>query len=131
MIHQLIANMIRTFELENNYLDLDDPWKGILSAAALTVRSTYHATLKKTPGQLVFGRDMIFNTQHIANREYIRQNKQKLIDKDNKAENAKRILHLYEEGDPVLLKRGTENKYEFPYKVHSILQRSMIMAQFA
>src|SRR6476619_1142969 len=31
-IHQVIANMIRTFELETNYLDQDDPWKGILSA---------------------------------------------------------------------------------------------------
>src|SRR5688500_9689204 len=29
-IHQVIANMVRTFELETNYLDEDDPWKGIL-----------------------------------------------------------------------------------------------------
>ena len=115
-IHQVIANMIRTFELESNYLDEDDPWKGILSATAFAVRSTYHTTLKKTPGQLVFGRDMIFNVQHIANWEYIRQNKQKLIEKNNKAENAKRIEHSYKVGDPVLVKRGTENKYESPYR---------------
>jgi len=115
-VHQVIANMIRTFELENNYLDMDDSWKGILSATAFAVRSTYHTTLKKTPGQLVFGRDMILNIQHIANWEYIRQNKQKLIDKNNKAENARRIEHLYKEGDEVLLKRGTENKYESPYQ---------------
>ena len=38
-IHQVIANMIRTFELETNYLDEDDPWKGILSATAFAVRS--------------------------------------------------------------------------------------------
>ena len=75
-IHQVIANMIRTFELETNYLDQDDPWKGILSATAFAVRSMYHTTLKKTPGQLVFGRDMIFNIKHVANWEYIRQNKQ-------------------------------------------------------
>ena len=66
-IHQVIANMIRTFELETNYLDEDDPWKGILSATAFAVRSTYHTTLKKTPGQLVFGRDMIFSIKHVAN----------------------------------------------------------------
>ena len=83
-IHQVIANMIRTFELESNYLDEEDPWKGILSATTFAVRSTYHTTLKKTPGQLVFGRDMIFNIQHIANWEYIRQNKQKLIEKTAK-----------------------------------------------
>jgi transposase InsO family protein len=28
-IHQVIANMVQTFELEHNYLDKDDPWKGI------------------------------------------------------------------------------------------------------
>ena len=59
---------------------------------------------------------MIFNLQHVANWGYIRQNKQKVIEKNNKAENAKRVAHLYKEGDPVLLKRGTENKYESPYK---------------
>ena len=33
-IHQVIGNIIRTFELQTNYLDEDDPWKGILSATA-------------------------------------------------------------------------------------------------
>ena len=112
----MIANIIRTFELEDNYLDEEDPWKGILSATAFAVRSTYHTTLKKTPGQLVFGRDMILNIKHVANWEYIRQNKQKLIEKNNKAENAKRVKHFYKEGDEVLLQRGTENKYETPYQ---------------
>src|SRR6187200_3150469 len=59
---------------------------------------------------------MIFSIQHIANWEYIRQNKQKLIEKNNKAENAKRIEHSYKVGDPVLIKRGTENKYESLYR---------------
>jgi hypothetical protein len=87
-----------------------------LSATAFAVRSTYHTTLKKSPGQLVFGRDMIFNIKHVANWEYIRQNKQKLIDKNNKAENAKCIPYTYKVGEQVLLKRGTENKYETPYQ---------------
>ena len=88
----------------------------MLAASAFAVRSTYHTTLKKTPGQLVFGRNIIFNIQHVANWEFIRQNKQRRIDKNNKAENAKRIDHQYKEGDLVLLLRGTENKYEAPYK---------------
>ena len=45
-IHQVIGNIIRTFELENNYLDEENPWKGILSATAFAVRSTFH-TLSK------------------------------------------------------------------------------------
>jgi transposase InsO family protein len=114
-VHQVIGNIIRTFELEDNYLDDDDPWKGILSATAFAVRSTFHTTLQSTPGQLVFGRDMIFNIKHTANWEYIKQRKQKIIDKNNKKENAKRKEHTYKVGDQVLLRRGTENKYEKPY----------------
>ena len=114
-VHQVIGNMIRTFELENNYLDEDDPWKGILSATAFAVRSTFHTTLQNSPGQLVFGRDMIFNIQHTANWEYIKQRKQQIIHKNNKRENAGRIEHTYKVGDKVLLRRGTENKYEAPY----------------
>jgi transposase InsO family protein len=75
-VHQVIGNIIRTFELQTNYLDEDDPWKGILSATAFAIRCTYHTTLRSTPGQLVFGRDLIFNIQHAANWDIIRQQKQ-------------------------------------------------------
>ena len=122
-IHQIIGNIIRTFELEENYLEENNPWKGILSATAFAVRSTYHTTLKKSPGQLVFGRDMIFNIQHKANWEFIKQRKQKIINKNNKQENSKRISFEYKKGQKVLLKKGTENKYETPYSgPHTILQ---------
>ena len=115
-VHQVIGNIIRTFELETNYLDEEDPWKGILSATAFAVRSTFHTTLQQSPGQLVFGRDMIFNIQHQANWEYIRQRKQKIINKNNLRENSTRVKHVYQIGDKVLIRRGTENKYEAPYK---------------
>ena len=49
-IHQVIGNIIRTFDLENNYLDKKDLFKGVLAAAAFAVRSTYHTTLKEMPG---------------------------------------------------------------------------------
>ena len=115
-IHQVIGNIIQTFELENNYLDEENPWKGILSATAFAVRSTFHTTLQSTPGQLVFGRDMIFNIQHIANWEYIKQRKQKIINLNNIRENSKHKEHVYQVVDKVLLSRGTENKYEAPYQ---------------
>jgi hypothetical protein len=58
---------------------------------------------------------MIFNIQHTANWEYIKQKKQRIIDLNNKRENSKRQQHVYHVGDKVLLNRGTENKYESPY----------------
>ena len=122
-IHQTLGNIMRTFELQENYLDEEDPFAGVLSAAAFAIRATYHTTLQKTPGQLVFGRDMIFNINHTANWEYFRARKQKLIDKNNERENAKRIDHEYHEGDKILLRTGTENKYEQPYSgPHPILR---------
>ena len=51
-VHQVLGNLMRTFELETNYLDEDNPWAGLLSAVAFAIRSTYHTTLKATPGQL-------------------------------------------------------------------------------
>ena len=59
---------------------------------------------------------MILNIKHQANWEIICQNKQKKIDENNKRENSTRIPHIYNVGDRVLLKRGTENKYETPYE---------------
>ncbi len=75
-VHQVIGNIIRTFELQTNYLDEDKPWKGILSATAFAIRCTYHTTLQKTIGQIVFGRDLIFNIKDAANWEATRQKKQ-------------------------------------------------------
>ena len=122
-VHQVMRNIIMTFELEDNYLDEEDPWKGILSAAAFAIRSTYHTTLQKLPGQLVFGRDMIFNIKHKANWNYIKQRKQDIINQNNERENAKRIENTYKEGDQVLLARGNEFKYESPYSgPHTILK---------
>ena len=122
-VHQVIGNIVRTFELQENYLDEDDPWAGILAATAFAIRSTYHTTLQKSPGQLVFGRDMIFNIQHTANWEYIRARKQRLIKKNNKNENKSRIPHTYRVNDQVMLRKGTEYKYEAPYSgPHTILQ---------
>jgi transposase InsO family protein len=72
-VYQVIGNTIRKFELESNYLDEDDPWKGIVSSTAFAVRSTFHTSLQSTSGRLVFGRDMIFNIEHTANWEYIKQ----------------------------------------------------------
>ena len=115
-IHQVLGNMLRTFKLETNYLDTDDPWAGILSATAFAIRNTYHTTLKATPGQLVFGRDLIFNTKFIADWKEIRQRKQRTIQYNNKRENNKRIQHKYNVGDKVLMRNKLARKLELPYK---------------
>ena len=105
---QTIGNMIRTFELyDNDGIDDDDPWSGILAAVMASVRSTYSTTTQATPMQLVFGRDAIINTKFIA--DYIRQRKQNIIHNNNERENAKRIPHTYQIGDKIMLKKYNQH----------------------
>ena len=58
-IHQVLNDMLRTKEMEETEIDPDFPFDSILSAIVCAIRCTYHTTLQATPGQLVFGRDMI------------------------------------------------------------------------
>jgi hypothetical protein len=114
-VHQTIGNILHTFQLQDNYLDEDNPWKGILAATAFAIGATYHTTLEKSPGQLAFGRDMIFNVQHTANWEYIQAFTQHLIQTNNKNENKSHIPHTYHVNDKVMLHEGMENKYKVPF----------------
>jgi transposase InsO family protein len=110
-VHQTIGNIIRTFQVQDNYLNEDDPWEGILTATMFAIRANYHTTLQATPSQLVFGRDAILNVQFEANWNLIRERKQRIIKKNNEAENAKRIPHTYHINDKVLFKEIEKSKY--------------------
>jgi hypothetical protein len=110
-VHQTIGNIIRTFQAQDNYLDENDPWEGILTATMFAMRATYHTTLQAPPSQLVFGQDAILNVQFKANWNLIRERKQRIIKKNNEAENAKRIPHTYHVNDKVLFKEIEKSKY--------------------
>jgi hypothetical protein len=59
-------------------------------AVAFALRSTYHTTLvQATPGQLVFGRDMVLNVQHLTVWTAIKAPKQQIMHKNNQIENFK------------------------------------------
>jgi transposase InsO family protein len=45
-IHQVLGNMLRTFELEERELYPDDPWNEFLQACAFGIRNTFHTTLQ-------------------------------------------------------------------------------------
>ena len=104
-VHQVLGNALRTFELKNKELNANDPWGHFLNAAAWAIRSTVHTTLDATPGQLVFGRDMLLPIQIKADWAQIRQRKQDIINVNNPKENAKCIEHEYRVGEKVLLEK--------------------------
>ena len=66
-IHYVMVNIIWTLKFELNYLDVDNPWQGLLSATAFATKLTYHTNYKKVLAQLIFGHDMNFSIEHAAN----------------------------------------------------------------
>ena len=110
-VHQTIGNVLRTMELYDQELDQKEPFKGVISVTCFAIRSTVHTTTQHTPMQLVFGRDAILNIAREANWKLIRDRKQKLINQNNKQENASRKPHTYKVGDKVLIKNDWSAKY--------------------
>ena len=105
-VHQVIGDQMRTFELENReFTEAEKTFEPFLTACAYAIRSTFHTTYKASPGQLVFGRDMILPIKFKADWALITQQKQETINKSNRAENKKRIPHEYNIGDKVLLEK--------------------------
>ena len=133
-IHQTIGNMIRALQVQEAEVDEEDPWTGILSAVAFATRATIHTTLQATPAQLVFGRDAVFQVKHLANWNYIKERKQKLINANNRKENAKRRPYLYRVHDRVLvkdaqkLKYGTDS-YHGPYPITQVHDNGTVRIQ--
>ena len=61
--------------------------------------------LEVTPGQLVFGRDMLLPIAFRANWAYIQNKKQTLINKNNQHENCNWQHHVYCVGDLITLEK--------------------------
>ena len=58
-VHLTLNDSLRTAEIDGMEMDEKDPWGPFFASAAYAICSTFHTTLKATPGQLVFGRDMV------------------------------------------------------------------------
>jgi hypothetical protein len=54
-VNLTLNDALRTAEIDGREMDDNDPWGPFLSSAPYAIRSTFHTTLKSTPGQLVFG----------------------------------------------------------------------------
>ena len=94
-LHQVFGNLVRTYNLQETYVEDADPFMEKLAAAAFAVRYTYDRTKEKIPVQLAFGRDMILPINHVADWRYICQRKQTKINKDVACDNTTRIDHDY------------------------------------
>ena len=74
---------MQTFNITQTYVDEDDPWSVILAAEEISIWSTINSLKFYSPGQLLFGRDMVLPIKHKVDWSLIRQRKQTQINKDN------------------------------------------------
>jgi hypothetical protein len=65
-VHLTLNDSLRTAEIDGREMDEKDPWGPFSSSAAYAISSTFHTTLKATPGHLVFGRDMVLPIKCMA-----------------------------------------------------------------
>ena len=114
-IHQVLGKIVRTFNIQQTYVDKNDPWTGILAAAAFAISSTTNRQKGYSPGQFVFGHDMILQIKHSLGCELIRQQNHTQINKDNTQENINRVDYDYKVGDNFMLTKHNTYKYETPY----------------
>ena len=82
---------MRTFNIQQTYVDKNDPWTGILDEADFTIRSTTNKKKGYSPGQLIFGRDMILLIKYTVDWKFIRKIKQTQINRDNTRKNKNRV----------------------------------------
>ena len=114
-VHQVLGNSLRTLEVSGREMTEESSLEPVFTRIAYAIRCAYHTTLQATPGQLVFGRDMILPIQFRADWTQIQLRKQSEINRSNRKENSKRIAHDYSVGDQVLLaKPGKLNKLQAP-----------------
>jgi hypothetical protein len=131
-VHLVLADALRTFELQEREMDENDPWSSFLASAAFAIRSTYHTTLKATPGQLVFGRDMLLPIKFKANWAEIKARRQEEMRRNNERENKGRRAHDYNVGDQILLtdsrkKSKLSPPREGPYQVERVFTNGTLL----
>ena len=107
IINQVLGNLVRTYNLQETYVDDTDPCMGILATHYFTIRSTYHRNKGKITGQLLFGRDMIPPINHMADCKYICQSKEAQIEKYLIRKKSNIFDYDYRFGDQVMIRNKT------------------------
>ena len=86
---------MQTYNIKETYINKDVPWLTILVAAAFDIFFTTNSLKYYSPGQLIFGRDIILPNNHTVDWYLIFQKKQAQINNDNIFKNCKKVDHDY------------------------------------
>lgn len=136
-VHGVFGDMLRTSGLDNGDTIDGHRLDQFITDAAWAIRSTYHTVLKATPGEAIFGRDMLFDIPFVADWSEIGRRRQQLVDKNNARENTRRLPFDYIPGSRCLIiseingekKRKALDKNEGPYTVTNVYTNGTVRIQ--
>ena len=137
--HLLIAEMLRTQRIKVRKRESARiAIRRVLQAVAFALRTAINTITKYSPGQLIFGRDMIIHMKEVANWSLLRERKAIQQTKDNERENKSRSEYKYEVGEKVLIitKRIEREgkvmgfKHKGPYKVLKVYSNGTVKIQY-
>jgi hypothetical protein len=129
--HQVIGNLLRSSHLITQDLDtVSAAQQELLMPVMWAINTTFHMTLKASPAQLAFSRDMILPTSFATNWYAINSRKQVQSQSAANAENHKCIPHEFCLNDKVLIRRDIGNPYlgklakptQGPFKIIDVQQ---------
>ena len=105
-----------------------------ISNVGWTIRSTHHTMIGSSPGAAIFGRDMLFDIQYIADWSEIGKRRQNQVDQSNANESKHRIDFDYRVDSRVVIKidgayREAEDKNDGPYHVTEVFSNGTVRIQ--
>ena len=117
-INQVIYNMIVTKDITSKVYDYIETWWETLVSEAWEIRASYHHTLGSTPGQDVFGRDILLNLTSMIDWCVVTARKQRQVNIDNVRKYSRQVRHGYAIGDIVYVENtGIYLKLDYDKKV--------------
>ncbi len=136
-VHGVFNDMLRTSGLDDSDTIDDLRIDQFITNAAWAIRSTYHTVLKATPGEAIFGRDMLFDIPFVADWSEIGRRRQELVDRNNVRENKRRLPYDYVPGSKCLIiseingekQRKALDKNEGPYEVTNVFTNGTVRIQ--
>jgi hypothetical protein len=114
-MHQAIGNTLRvlsTMDPPQGAAHVQQMMDTAIADTVYATRCTFNSTLKTTPGDLAFGRDMILNIPLVTDLQQLQKRRQALIDRRLLTANTKRFSCDYAIGDEVLKLTHQPDKLE-------------------
>ena len=136
--HGVLGNMLRVNFLRNcswEELEYSSRIADVLFAVSFSIRAAVHSSLGTSPASLVFGRDMMFPINYVANWRDIRNRQKERVHRANVKENSKRVQHEYKKGDQVMIRLDADNLPKMsewnqgPYTIHEVYPNGNVLVE--